>query len=192
MCNLWPDPTLASVEIRGADINLVPLDPARHAASLFALFQDDNIWRYLRDGPFETLDMYRSHLWHFLSHTAFAAYVIVEKTSGAILGKVSLMHADPKCRSLEIGYVVFGAKATGHPFGKQAISLLIDAVFTQFDCKICKWRCDARNIASAKLSAKFFFTHSATIHRHLLIKGVHRDTKIFQLKRNIWKSLKNK
>lgn len=175
-----------SETLHGTGFDLVPLQPALHGARLHNLFSDATIWQYLRDGPFATAELYTAHLQSFLSYTAFAAYIIVDQASGDILGKMSLLHPEPDCRGLEIGYVVFAAPAKGAGSGKAAVALLIETAFTRIGCDVMKWRCDARNIASAKFAEKLGFEHKETILKQLVVKGVERDTLCFELPRARW------
>ncbi|MDD7973627.1 GNAT family N-acetyltransferase [Roseinatronobacter alkalisoli] len=183
---MWPDRDHASETLRGTGFDLVPLQSALHGATLHDLFADDATWQYLRDGPFATAALYTAHLHDFLHHTAFAAYVITDPATGGILGKMSLLHPEPACRGLEIGYVVFAAPAKGGGIGKAAVALLIAAAFTQFGCDVLKWRCDARNIASARLAEKLGFAHTQTILKQMVVKGVDRDTLCFALPKARW------
>lgn len=140
----------------------------------------------MRDGPFATTALYTAHLHDFLHHTAVAAYVITESATGGILGKMSLLHPEPACRALEIGYVVVAAPARGGGIGKAAVAVLITTAFTRFGCDVLKWRCDARNIASARLAGKLGFVHTQTIVKQMTVKGVHRDTLCFVLPKAQW------
>lgn len=185
---LWPDRALSTQKINGTEIDLVPLVPANHAGPLLTLFSAKEKWAYLRDGPFYDILSYTAHLNEFQYRTAVAAYVIVEMRTGDILGKMCLLHAKPAAKSLEIGYCVFGDRIIGHPFGKQAIALLLDAVFNLFACELCEWRCDARNIASAKFATKFSFKQIEFIQNHIIVKGQQRDTIVFQLQRGTWET----
>lgn len=182
----WPDKALVKQEIGGTEVNLVPLVPVVHAKALLALFTKAEKWTYLRDGPFLNLPAYTEHLKNFQLQTAVAAYVITERRTGDILGKVSLLHANVASKSIEIGYCVFGDRLIGHPSGRQAIGLLLDVVFERFGCNLCEWRCDVRNIASAKFAKKFSFRQTEILENHMVVKGHYRDTLVFQLKRRDW------
>ena len=186
---MWPDRNDTSETLHGTGFDLVPLQPGLHGAALHGLFADAATWQYLRDGPFATEALYTAHLHDFLHNTAFAAYVIKDTASGNLLGKMSLLHPEPACRGLEIGYVVFAGPAKGGGVGKAAVTLLIDAAFTRFGCDVLKWRCDARNIASAKLAEKLGFAHRQTILKHMIVKGVERDTLCFDLPKAHWRAL---
>ncbi|WP_166416719.1 GNAT family N-acetyltransferase [Cochlodiniinecator piscidefendens] len=173
-------------DIDGTEVSLVPLSPDLHAETLFDLFLEEKTWIHLRDGPFKSVEDYQVHLEQYLLVTAFAGFVIQENRTGDVLGKMSLLHADPVRNRVEIGYVVFGAQAKGTYLGKQALAVLIDTVFATYGFEVCEWRCNARNIPSAKLASKFCFEQTAEIQNHMVVKGAMRDTKIFELNREKW------
>ena len=49
-------------------------------------------------------------------------------------------------------------------------------------------RCDARNIASAKLATKFLLKHVETIEKYIVVKGNMRDALCFELYRDTWRA----
>jgi hypothetical protein len=50
------------VTLSGRYASIVPVDPAAHAAALFAGSRDDELWRYLMNGPWSSEAELREYL----------------------------------------------------------------------------------------------------------------------------------
>ncbi|ADZ90672.1 GNAT family N-acetyltransferase [Marinomonas mediterranea] len=178
----------------GLYVNLRPMQPQYHAKPLYEILltqQSLFLWDYLRDGPFDSVDHYCSHLLQLSRQASHGAYIIEDRRNQSILGKLCLLHFDSDAKSLELAYIVFGAKARGTYLGKEAAFLAINSVFEIHDCRICCWRCDSRNIASIKFAQKFGFEQISIISNHMVVRGEVRDTLCFELTRDNWFKAKN-
>ena len=97
--------------IAGRFIRLEPLDPDRHASSLWQETHGIGAaarWQYLFDEPF--MDEQSFH--GFLARKAASAdplcYAIVDQSTGRAVGFETLMRIDPTHRCIEVGNILYG------------------------------------------------------------------------------------
>ncbi|MCJ9724774.1 GNAT family N-acetyltransferase [Agrobacterium sp. SHOUNA12C] len=177
----------------GQHINLVPLDPGRHAKQLYIALhgtQKDELWRYLRDGPFADADAHRVHLERLCASGQFIGFIIVDQLSETLLGQLALMKYSTEHRSVEIGYVLFLPALQRTRGGTEALYLLLRHCFETLGLRRLEWRCDSANDKSERAALRLGFQREGLLLQHMLVKGRSRDTTIFSLLDWEWPSCK--
>ena len=110
---MWLDP---SITLQGPHVRLEPL-LLEHASELFAIGQDDAIWRFLVfDTPRTLSDMERFISIALQLRDAGSAlpFVVRDANSGKAMGSTRFMDIDAGYRVAEIGWTWFG-RSTGAP-----------------------------------------------------------------------------
>lgn len=184
---------IEAVALHGRYVSLIPLDPAVHAERLYAACHGpacEDLWRFLRDGPFPDVPTYRVHLESIAGLDGFMPFVIVDNESRDVVGKVSLMRYSPTHRSVEIGYVLFAPVLRNSRGGTEALCLLARHVFEYLGCRRCEWRSDAANQASARAALRFGFHAEGVLRQHMIVKARSRDTAVFSLLDAEWPARK--
>lgn len=91
-------------------------------------------------------------------------WVLEEKSSGALMGNISVVHSDEAISSLELGYCI-GSKWWGKGFMPEAGKAVVHYLFTQTSCQRISARHDVNNPNSGKVMRKLGMTCEGTLRR---------------------------
>ncbi|WP_110751748.1 GNAT family N-acetyltransferase [Phyllobacterium leguminum] len=184
--------------LAGQSVRLIALDPDRHADQLFSAShisasngeEGVELWRFMRDGPFQDADAYKTHLKSLCASKQFSGFAIVDLSSSALLGQIALMKADEEHRTVEIGYVLFLPVFQRTRGGTEALYLLMRYAFEGLKIRRCEWRCDSRNVKSERAALRLGFQREGQLRQHMIVKGRNRDTIILSLLDTEWENAK--
>ncbi len=114
-----------------------------------------------------------------------SVYGIILRETGNLIGTIGLLNWSRVHFRTEIGY------ALGQPYWNQGIvseatRALIDHLFTHIDLVRIEAQCKLENIGSAKVMEKVGMTFEGVLRKHICMKGVHEDVKIYSIVRNEW------
>jgi len=86
----------------------------------------------------------------------------------------------------EIGMWISGSRA-GQGLGTQVLGALLEWGFGEWGWERLEWRCDTRNIASARVAEKNGLTREGTLRSNTFdVAGQRRDTHIYAMLRDEW------
>jgi RimJ/RimL family protein N-acetyltransferase len=195
-----PDPSPAPRPERqaheGRYARVEPLDPAAHAADLFAASHGsadrDRIWDYLPYGPFPSAETFHAHLTTQAASDDPLFFAIRPHSSGRAEGVASLMTIEPAHRSIEIGHIWLGPDLQNTPAATEALFLLIAHAMDRGDLgyRRMEWKCDAANAASRAAACRLGFTHEGMFYQHRIVKGRNRDTAWFSILDREWPAIR--
>jgi len=190
----------AGVELVGERVRLRPYEPA-DAPELHAISNgspvarlgreigvydaDELVWRYLFDGPFADAEGLRR------VHDAIAAqpdartFVVAERSSGALLGSISLLANHPAHLKVEIGSIWYTPAVQRTGVGMEVTTLVANHVFG-LGYQRFEWKCNALNLRSRLFATRFGFTFEGIQEAHLIVKDRRRDTAWFRLLADEW------
>lgn len=182
-------PAPARVELDGIHCRLEPLDPARHAADLYAAYAsapDDRNWTYLPVGPFADAADYRA--W---AETAAASadplhFAVMDHRTGKAVGTLALMRHDPANGVIEVGFVVFSPLLQRTPVSTEAQSLLMAYAFDKLGYRRYEWKCDALNAPSQRAAARLGFTAEGVFRQAVVYRHRNRDTAWYSIIDHEW------
>src|SRR5262249_37503523 len=100
----------ARVTLTGRHVRIVPLDPAAHAAPLYAGShgpEREDIWRYLFTGPYPDPVSFRTWLDQRAAVDDPLFFTILHAETGAPAGLASLMRIEPTHRVIEVGNILY-------------------------------------------------------------------------------------
>ncbi len=168
------------ISLEGNHVRLEPIDPARHAADLFAASHRDAdpavLWRHMAQAPFGTVDA----LAHWLSELAGSVdpltYAIFDRRGGRAGGMASFMRIVPEHRVIEIGAIWFGPRLQRTRQATEALLLMMRHAMDDLGYRRLEWKCDASNAASRRAALRLGFTFEGIFHQHMIVKGRNRDT----------------
>ena len=179
----------ARTAIEGQRVRLEPLDPARHAADLFAAAQgDDALWDYLPYGPFADVPALTAHLEQQAASADPLFYAVV--VDGAAVGIVSYLRIEPVHGCIEIGHIWFGAPLQRTPAATEAIYLLAREAFDGLGNRRFERKCNAANDRSRRAAERFGFTFEGVFRQHMFVKGVNRDTAWYSILDGEWPAVR--
>lgn len=181
------------VTLTGRLCRLEPVDPARHAADLYAAYRsgaDHRGWTYMMAGPFEREEDYRAYAETIAQSTDPRHYAVIDLASGKAVGTLSLMRIDPNHGVIEVGNVMFSPLMQQTPISTEAQFLLMAYVFDDLHYRRYEWKCDALNAPSRTTAARLGFSFEGIFRQAVIYKGRSRDTAWFSIIDSEWPKLK--
>ena len=188
-----PRPRPGRIVLEGRYCRLEPLDPARHAAELFAAngeAPDDRLWTYLAQGPFADLATYRDWLDRMAASEDPLFYSLCDKSDGKAAGVAAYLRIDPIMGSVEIGHLNFAPRLQKTRAATEAQFLLADNAFTTLGYRRYEWKCDSLNEPSRIAAKRLGFTFEGVFRQAVVYKGRNRDTAWFSITDQEWPSLR--
>lgn len=151
---------------------------------------DPKLWDFLIAGPFSSEDGFRTHIRTLQSSSDPLYYTVVDQTTNAPLGYLSLMSIVPEHGRIEIGNVTFGGAMQRTALGTEAIYLLAKECFQELGYRRVEWKCDATNKRSMRAAERFGFKAEGVHRQHMVFKGKDRDTAWFSVIDGEWDVVK--
>jgi RimJ/RimL family protein N-acetyltransferase len=180
--------------ILGKYARLEPLDPKRHATSLFALShargQDAALWTYLAYGPFADQGAFEVWAGERARSCDPLFFAIVDEASGAASGMASYLNIVPANGTIEIGHIWLSPPLQKTRAATEAIFLMIRHAFEDLAYRRIEWKCDALNEASKRAALRFGFSYEGTFRQHMVVKGRNRDTGWFAMLDREWPAVR--
>lgn len=171
----WPP----AAPMQGRYCRLEPLDPARHAAALFAAFAEDadgRSWTYLPYGPFTTRRAFEDWLRAFCCDDDPQFHAVVDAATGEPGGMASYLRIAPAAGSIEVGHIHLAPSLQRTAAATEAMLLMMRRVFAALGYRRYEWKCDALNAPSRAAALRLGFRFEG-IHRQATVyKGRSRDT----------------
>lgn len=182
----------ARVAMHGRFCRLEPLDPARHAASLYkacAVDVEGRSWTYLPYGPFESLDSYRAWVEQSCCGTDPLFYAIIDLASNEAAGVASYLRIDPANGSIEVGHINFSPLLQRTPAATEAMYLMMAHAF-DLGYRRYEWKCNALNFPSRAAAQRLGLSFEGVFRQAIVVKGRNRDTAWYAAIDQEWPALK--
>ncbi len=179
----------ARTTLAGRFVTLVPLDPARHAAELFAQTHGadaERRWWYLGDGPYPDLATFTASLEEKAASPDPLFFAVLDAASGQALGYQTLMRIDAPNRVIEVGNIVYGRALQRTPASTEAQLLFMRHAFDDLGYRRYEWKCNALNAPSRAAALRFGFTFEGVFRSHMIMKGRNRDTAWYSIIEDEW------
>jgi RimJ/RimL family protein N-acetyltransferase len=176
--------------LRGRYVELRAIDVASDAEPLFAASRDPAIWTYLFDGPYSSVDEFRSTLEAAAPLEDPFRYTIVPLASGRPEGMASYLRITPEHGVIEIGNIWFGTPMQRTTAATEAIFLLAANAFDALGYRRLEWKCNALNAPSRRAADRFGFEFEGVFERHMVVKGHNRDTAWYAITDERWTSVR--
>ncbi|GJD34106.1 GNAT family N-acetyltransferase [Methylobacterium aerolatum] len=177
----------------GRFCHVVPLDPAAHAAGLFALFAaapDSRSWTYLGDELPVTEAAYRERLERQAAGEDPLFHTILDAATGAPLGIASYLRIDPQNGVIEVGHIHFGPALKRSAAATEAMALMMTRAFDECGYRRYEWKCDSLNAPSRAAALRYGFTFEGIFRNAVVVKGRSRDTAWFSVTDAEWPRVK--
>ncbi len=94
----------------GRVVTLRPFDRPVHAQALYEAThgsEKDDLWRYMGDGPFASLDVFEAAFEQKQRSVDPVFFAIVDNATGLPVGQAAYMRIDPVNRVIEVGNIIF-------------------------------------------------------------------------------------
>jgi RimJ/RimL family protein N-acetyltransferase len=180
-----PHPPRKALE--GRFCRLEPLDPVRHAASLFAANNLDTTgrnWTYLSNGPFATLAAYRTWMEQECCGSDPQFYAIVDRVKAkvaeaavadAAVGVASYLRITPGSGSIEVGHINYSPLLQRTPAATEAMFLMMEYAF-DLGYRRYEWKCNALNAPSRMAAQRLGLSFEGIFRQATVTRGRNRDT----------------
>jgi RimJ/RimL family protein N-acetyltransferase len=184
-----PQPTT----LAGRFVTLVALDPAAHGKALYENShgeQQEELWRYLFDGPYPDRSSFDARLRQMASTKDPLCLTILDQPSQQPVGYASYMRIEPAHRCIEVGSILFTPLLQKTPGATEAMFLMARHVFEDLGYRRYEWKCNALNEPSRRAALRLGFTFEGIFRQHMIIKGRSRDTAWYAMLDSEWPSRK--
>jgi RimJ/RimL family protein N-acetyltransferase len=174
----------------GATVRLDPLNPDRHARSLYKASHDagaaEPLFRYLPYGPFVGFDDFKAWLDQCAASKDPLFFTIVDDKSGSPQGMAAFMRMAQEHGVIEIGHIWFAPALQRTRSATEAIYLMARHAFDGLGYRRLEWKCDALNEPSRRAAERFGFTFEGVFRQHLVVKDRNRDSAWFSILDGEW------
>mgnify|MGYP000409831454 CR=1 FL=1 len=178
---------------QGRFVRLEPLDPQRHGRELFeasSVADADERFRWLPEYPPAT----EAGLQNWAAKAAASEdplfFAVIDKTSGKVSGRQTLMRIDAANGAIEIGNIYWGPLISRKPAATEALYLFMAYVFDDLGYRRFEWKCNNDNAPSKRAALRFGFQAEGVFRQHLVVKGKNRDTAWFSVIDKEWPALR--
>lgn len=179
--------------LQGRYCRLEPLDPARHAAELFAANKeapDGRLWTYLPQEPFAELDAYRDWQERMAASEDPLFFALIDLADGKAAGIAAYLRIDPAMGSIEIGHLNFSPRLQKTRAATEAQFMLADNALTMLGYRRYEWKCDSLNAPSRAAALRLGFTFEGIFRQAVVYKGRSRDTAWFSITDGEWPAIR--
>ncbi|MCF8175589.1 MAG: GNAT family N-acetyltransferase [Burkholderiaceae bacterium] len=188
----WQAPPRPQREaMAGRVCRLEPLDPARHAESLYAanaLDTEGRIWIYLPYGPYPSLADYRDWMEQVCNTSDPLFFAIVDLASGRATGVASYLQIKPESGSIEVGHINYSPALQHTPAATEAMYLMMERAFA-LGYRRYEWKCNTLNAPSRAAAQRLGFSFEGIFRQATVVKGRNRDTAWYAAMDHEWPAL---
>jgi RimJ/RimL family protein N-acetyltransferase len=191
--NWSPRPQPRREVLEGRYVRLEPLDAQKHGDGLFeasTVMDADTRFRWLFDVPPESRQAFQPWLEKAAASEDPLFFIVIDKESGKIAGRQTLMRIDPKHGVAEIGNIYWGPLMSRKPAATEAQFLFAQYVFDTLGYRRYEWKCHNENLPSKRAAERFGFQFEGIFRNHMVAKGANRDTAWYAIIDAEWPALK--
>lgn len=183
---------LTDVELESTTIKLIPLTKS-HAAPLLEAASDGELWNlwFTSVPSTEKVEDYISNALDQKARGQSLPFVVVEKSTGDIIGSTRFCNADASNQRVEIGYTWYSKRFQRTSCNTECKLLLLTHAFETLNAiavVFCtNWHNQASRAAILRLGAK----QDGVLRNHQkLANGGYRDTVVFSIINSEWLAVK--
>jgi RimJ/RimL family protein N-acetyltransferase len=168
------------------------LRPLREAdaASLFAIFSEPRVARYLSRPAWPDIAVAHQRIARDIEAMRvgrYACFGIERKADGNVIGECSLFNLLAQCRRAEVGYTL-AFEAWGKGYMNEALNALLAFGFSELALNRVEADIDPRNLASAKSLERLGFKKEGHLRERWIVAGEVSDSGLYGLLASDWKS----
>jgi RimJ/RimL family protein N-acetyltransferase len=160
--------------------------------AVFAYRSREDVCLYLFDDPM-TREAVAEIIHARIGQLAFAeegdriVLGVETRADGALVGEVSLIWRSVESRQAEVGYI-FHPDVQGRGYATEAAAALLEVGFEGAELHRIYARCDARNIASARVMERLGMHREAHFRQHALVKGRWDEELVYAVLEHEWRT----
>ncbi|MFE0019019.1 GNAT family N-acetyltransferase [Mesorhizobium sp. NPDC059054] len=191
--NWQPRPRPERKVLEGRYVRLEPLDAARHGDGLFeasSVSDADGRFRWLPEFAPEKRQDFQPWLDKAQASADPLYFAVIDKASGRVAGRQTLMRIEPAHGVIEIGHIYWGPLVARKPAATEAQFLFAQYAFDDLGYRRYEWKCNNNNAPSKRAAERFGFKFEGIFRQNLVIKGENRDTTWYSIIDKEWPALK--
>lgn len=175
--------------MEGRHVRLEPLSAGRHGDALFAASSVPDAadrFRYLPEYPPERRAAFQPWLDKAEASEDPLYFAVIDKASGDVAGRQTLMRIEPAHGVIEIGNIYWGPLVSRKPAATEALFLFAKHAFDDLGYRRFEWKCNNLNAPSKRAAIRFGFSFEGIFRQHFVIKGQNRDTAWYSIIDKEW------
>ncbi|WP_435624356.1 GNAT family N-acetyltransferase [Flagellimonas sp.] len=184
----WLNP----IELEGNLAKLIPLEEVDRSEVLQAA-SDGNLWElwYTSVPSKDNLDAYVDFALQQESEGLALPFVVIEKSSGKVVGSTRYCSVDAPNRRVEIGYTWYAQSVQRTGINTECKYLLLQHAFETLDAIAVEFKTNFFNFPSRNAILRLGAKQDGIIRNHRIDKmGNIRDTVIFSILNSEWPAVK--
>ncbi|MBN9070453.1 MAG: GNAT family N-acetyltransferase [Rhizobiales bacterium] len=193
LSNWTPRPRPARIPLEGRYVRLEPLDAARHGDGLFlasSVPDAEKLFRWLPDLPPADRAAFQPWLDKAEASEDPLFFAVIDKASGKVAGRQTLMRIDAANGVIEIGNIYWSPLMARRPAATEAQFLFMRHVFDDLGYRRYEWKCHNDNAPSKRAAERFGFRFEGLFRQHMVVKGGNRDTAWYSVIDKEWPTLR--
>ena len=178
--------------LEGRHVRLEPLSPA-HEESLIAAAEDGELWNStVTIVPSRaTMTAYIASALDAQAQKRELPFVIIQKSSGQIVGTTRFYFIETENRTVEIGYTWLAARAQRTAVNSETKLLMLNHAFEQWRCIRVAFVTDVLNQQSRTALLRLGAKEEGVLRNHLIMPGGrYRDSVSFSIIEAEWLEVK--
>lgn len=194
LSNWQPRPRPERRVLEGRTVRLEPLDAARHGDGLFeasSVPDATSRFAWLPELPPQDRASFQPWLEKAQASPDPLFFAVIDKASGRVAGRQTLMRIDPANGVAEIGNIYWGPLVARKPAATEAQFLFASHVFDDLGYRRYEWKCNNANEPSKRAAERFGFRFEGIFRQHMVVKGANRDTAWYSIIDKEWPALKS-
>lgn len=165
--------------LEGKFVRLEPLNAAKHGDDLYeasTVADVEERFQWLYETPPASRQEFDEWLIEKEKSEDPLFFAVIDKKTGKVTGRQTLMRIDPANGVAEIGNIYWGPLMARTPAATEAQYLFMQYIFDTLGYRRYEWKCNNANIPSKKAAERFGFEFEGIFRQHLIVKGKNRDT----------------
>ncbi len=167
------------IVLKGENARLEPLD-AKHAEGLFAIGQEEKIWRYLLRPKLESVADAQGFVEEAQRVAATGSqlpFAIIDQKSNQVAGSTRYLDIRPNDRAIEIGWTWLGREFQRTAINSECKYLLLRHAFEDLGAVRVTVKTDGRNEQSQRAIERLGAVREGVLRKHMVMwDGYVRDT----------------
>jgi RimJ/RimL family protein N-acetyltransferase len=191
--NWQPRPRPERKVLEGRYVQLEPLDAKKHGDGLYeasTVPDADQRFAWLFENPPRSRAEFDAWLAKVEASQDPVYFAVIDKASGKVAGRQTLMRIDQNHGVIEIGSIYWGPLISRKPAATEAQYLFARHVFDDLGYRRYEWKCHNDNGPSKRAAERFGFTFEGIFRQHMIAKGANRDTAWYSIIDKEWPALK--
>jgi RimJ/RimL family protein N-acetyltransferase len=177
--------------LEGEHVHLRPMVRSDGPAIVEAA-SDGSLWELFYTavpGP-ESIEAYLDSAQAETGYGRAMPFVVIDKTSGRLVGATRYMRMKPEAKRLEIGTTFYAKSVQRSPINSETKLLLLTHAFEVMGCLCVQFRTDHFNQPSQRAIERLGAKRDGLLRNHSIMDGRVRDTVVYSIIENEWLGVK--